>query len=191
MIKKYKQKSLRPIFENYKFGFVILCPERNIAGLRNTRESIRHNYPHASVLCVVGNDVTPEELKKMEEICPTFVGEDTITSLINTGVKESVSDWNVLVFAGSWVKTSLYRQFDLFVKSEKDILFQVIEGRTNFIDGSMNGIVIHKKALELAGDFPRMQKMGWNELEMTKTFWAYAAIEQGFRFKAVMGMRVA
>lgn len=188
---KTQQRSLRPVFEDYKFGFVILCPERNINGLKNTFSSIKQNYPMATVVCVVGNDVTEVELKEMNSICETIVGEDTITSLINTGIKTSPSDWNVLVFAGSWIRSSLYRQFDLFVKKETDILFQVIDGRLNFVDGSMNGIVIHKKALELAGDFPRMQKAGYNELEMIKTFWAFAAIEQGCRFKAIIGMRVA
>lgn len=191
MNKAEKQKPLHPVYEDYKFGFVILCPERNVAGLRNTVSSIKQGYPWAKILCVVGNDVTEKELQDMQAICETIVGEDTITSLINLGVKSSQTDWNVLVFAGSWIRSCLYRQFDLFVKKETDILFPVVDGRMNFIDGSMNGIVIHKKALELAGDFPRMQKAGYNELEMIKTFWAYAAIEQGCRFKAIIGMRVA
>lgn len=189
---KSKSRPLQPVPENYNFGFVILCPEKNINWLRNTALSIKKSYPLATIVGVVGNDATPEELEKMGTVCEMVQGHDTITSLMNVGIKNSKSPWNVLVFAGSWVKPSVYKHFDFFVKGERDILFPVVDGRYNFVDGSMNGIIIHKKSLELAGDFPTgpMQKCGYNEIELIKTFWATAAIEQGCVFKAIIGMKI-
>ena len=69
-------------------GFIILCPDRNIGGLRNTLLSISHNSYNREALAVVGSDATAAEIKTMKEICPIHKGKDTITSLINTGMKK-------------------------------------------------------------------------------------------------------
>lgn len=187
------QKKLVPSMDDYPFGFVILCPEKNIGGLRNTVSSVRKVYPRAPLLCGVGSDVTPAEMTEMSKICKTHVGGETITSIINTGIHKSERPWNVLIFAGSWVTGNVYRKFDLFVKEETDILFPVVDGRTSFVEGSMNGIIIHKRALQEVGNFPDspMLKMGCNELELVKLLWATDAIDKGFTFKAIIGMKVA
>ena len=65
------------------FGFVILCPERNIGGLKNTINSIKHSYSNSSCVCVVGDDANTEEFKEMNNLCETHKGKNTITSLIN------------------------------------------------------------------------------------------------------------
>lgn len=174
------------------FGFIILCPERNIGGLRNTVSSIRTAFPDFPYICMVGDDASKVELLEMKNICETHQGSDTITSLINQGMKKSKTEWNCVVFAGSWLKHNIYRKFDLFVRSEKDILFPVVDGKTNFYDGSMNGIIIHKRTFEEVGEFSTspMQKGGYNELELIKLFWSFNAIEKGCTFKAIVGMRV-
>jgi hypothetical protein len=177
--------------DNYNFGFVVLCPEKNIGGMKVTVSSIKHAYEKAPFLCCIGDDVTESELTACQGICETHVGGNTITSLINKGIRESKADWNFLVFAGGWIKSNIYRKFDLFVKDEKDILFQVIDGKDDFVGGSMNGIIIHKKSLKLAGEFPTgpMMKADCNELELIKAFWAFNAIQEGCKFKAIIGMR--
>lgn len=173
-------------------GFVILCPDRSIGGLRNTVNSIRSIIPESNILCTVGNDVNSEELITMNNICPTLQAEDTITSLINLGLKEAKPDWNMLLFAGSFVRLGIYKKFDLFAKDEKDILFPVVNNKIDFVEGSMNGIILHKNTFKLVGDFntSSMQKLGSNELEMIKLFWAMSAVEHGCRFKAIVGMKV-
>jgi hypothetical protein len=138
------------------------------------------------------NDATATEVSEMNRHCETVVGQDTITSLINVGVKESKSPWNVIVFAGSWVRGNVYRKFDAFVKSRKDILFPVVDGHYNFVDGSMNGIIIHKETFSEVGDFSthNMQKEGHNDLELIKLWWSLGALEKGCVFKAIIGMKV-
>jgi hypothetical protein len=80
----------------------------------------------------------------------------------------------------------------MFIKDDKDILFPVIDRKTNFIDGSMNGIIIRKSTFLKVGNFQTqtMQKKTANEIELIKTFWALDAIENGCTFKAIVGMKI-
>lgn len=176
-----------------RFGFIILCPTLEKSLVKNTCDSILQTYPGAPMLCVAGGDISDNVLRELNEVCETIRGHNTITSLINFGMKSTKSMWNVIVFAGSWVRPSIYRQFDCFVKEKKDVLFQVVNGRTNFVEGSMNGIIIHKETFADVGDFPefRIERPGFCEMELLKLLWAMAAIEKGCRFKAIMGMKVA
>lgn len=174
------------------FGFIVLCPERNLGGLKNTVNSIKRGYENASVICTIANDANKDEIKEASNLCDVYKGGSTITSLINTGMKKTKENWNIIVFAGSWITPQLRRKFDLFVKDEKDILFPVMWRKTNFIEGSMNGLIIHKKAFKEVGDFPNgpMQKAGVPEMELIKMFWALDAIKLGYVFKAIVGMKV-
>lgn len=174
-----------------KFGFVILCPERNLGGLQNTVNSIRRTYPKSPHLCVVGKDAIKQELDEMSRFCKTIQGENTITSLINRGMAEVEADWNAIVFAGSWITSGLYRKFCLFVKDQRDILFPVVNRKTNFVEGSMNGLIVHRETFREVGKLPGiMHKTGVNDLELLKLFWAIAAIDKGCHFKAIVGMKV-
>lgn len=177
--------------DKYDFGFIVLCPERNLGGFNNTIRSILYQYPNAKIIGVVGNNATEQEVAEMNIRCTTVVGIDTITSLINAGMKNSEALWNVIVFAGSWVRGGLYRKFDAFVKNKKDILFSVVDGRYNFVDGSMNGIIIHKDTFDEVGDFSNtMLKDGYNNLEMIKLWWSLEALDKGCIFKAIIGLKI-
>jgi hypothetical protein len=178
--------------KNHDFGFVILCPSLDDKPLRNTVTSIKKMYPKSPIICAVGNNVDAARLNELSEICETIQGNDTITSLINVGLKNSKSIWNVIVFSGCWVRPSIHRQFSCFVKDEKDILFQVVDGHINFVDGSMNGIIINKNTFAEVGDFPesKLNKLGFKEMELLKLMWSVGAIAKGCRFKGIMGMKV-
>lgn len=175
------------------FGFVILCPSLDKTALRNTVTSIKQLCPRSPIMSVIGNNVTDVAVKELADVCEVVQGNDTITSLINVGMKKTKAVWNVIIFAGSWVRAGIYRQFSCFVKDEKDILFQVVDGHTNFVDGSMNGIIINKNTFREVGDFPesRLNKPGFKEMELLKLLWSVGAISKGCRFKAIIGMRVA
>jgi hypothetical protein len=175
-----------------EFGFVILCPDRNLGGLKNTVASIKSFFPETSYLCTVGDDVQKGELAEFIGVCNTLVGGNTITSLMNVGMKHSDAEWNILVFAGSWLRVNLINKAKQFIKSDRDVLFPVVDWKTNFVDGSMNGIFLHRKMFEDAGEFPAgaMQKAGVSDMEMAKLFWAAQAIEKGAIFKGIVGMRV-
>jgi hypothetical protein len=191
--RSFKKSPLATTPSKSSFGFVILCPSLDKKSLQNTVESINQIYPKSSIVCTVGNDASEAVIADLKEICEIVPSNDTITSLINVGMKNTKAMWNVIVFAGSWVRPSIYRQFVQFVKDEKDILFQVVDGYTNFVDGSLNGLIVHKNTFVEVGDFPesKLNKPGFKEMELLKLVWATGAISKGCRFKAIMGMKVS
>jgi len=173
-------------------GFIILCPDRNIGGLKNTYGSINYHSYNRDAICVVGNDATPTDIKEMKEICPTYKGKDTITSLINTGFRHLKHEWGLLLFGGSRIPIFLERRISSFTKNEEDILFPVVEKRYDFVSGSFNGVLINKKFFKKVGNFPdtQMEKAGMNDFEMAKLLWALDAHEKGAIFKGIVGMRI-
>lgn len=173
-------------------GFLILCPDRNKGGLRNTTGSIRSYAWDRDMIAVVGNDATTADVKELKEFCPTHKGEDTITSLVNVGMKKLKNDWAFIMFSGSRIPVFLEKKIAMFALKDTDVLFPVVDRKWDFISGSFNGVLINRKFFEKAGEFPTvdMQKQGVNDFEMAKMFWALGAMEQGVTFKAIVGMRI-
>jgi hypothetical protein len=173
-------------------GFVILCPDHNFAGLKNSIGSIRHHCYDREYIGVVGSDATADDIKVMKEICPIHKGKATITSLVNVGMKKVKHDWAFIMFGGSRVCSYLERRFTSFVKSDKDILYPVVDRKCNFVEGCFNGVLINVPFFKEVGDFPEMvaEKQDFNDFEMAKLFWATDAIAQGAQFKGIVGMRI-
>ena len=178
--------------EGLDIGIIVLCPDRNIGGLKNTVASVTHHCWNRECIGIVGNDATKEELAEMGEICPSYKGKDTITSLVNKGMRHLKHEWGFIIFGGSRVQHFLERKFTTFANYENEILFPIVERRCNFVDGSFNGVLINKKFFKTVGKFPEadLQKEGINDFEMAKLFWAIDAIEKGAKFKGIIGMRV-
>jgi hypothetical protein len=167
-------------------GFVIICPNSNIGQIKTTVNSIKHNYIGSKYICIVPKRCHDCEVKEISNLCQTHRGGDTITSLINEGLSKSPSDeWNFIIVGGSWVRGFLDKKYSYFIESEKDILFPIVNRKLNFVDGSINGILIHKKAFVDIGPFGND-----NPLEICKLFWGIVAVEKGYRFKAVLGAAV-
>jgi hypothetical protein len=179
-------------YKNMDLGFVILCPNKDDLALRNTVRSIRH-YAHRDIIGVVGDNAGPHDIKKMKEWCDNvYKGKDTITSLMNTGMKRIKNDWALILFEGSIIRPMLERKICRFVTSEKDVIFPIVAGKYDFVEGSCNGILVHRNTFKEVGDFPEigMSKEGLNELEVSKMFWAEDAIRKGCQFKGVIGVRI-
>lgn len=175
------------IYEHKKldFGFVILCSEHAVKLLQSTANSIKRRYPGVSYLCATDDTAKPRDIKEMKEICPTFKGKNTFSSLINVGLKNSKSDWNFIVFAGSTIPSKLDLRYFYFVDNEKDILFPIVENKTDFISGTLNGILIHKETFKEIGNIENE-----GNLEFVKTIWASKAVTKGCRFKAIYGIKI-
>ncbi len=173
-------------------GFVILCPDRNIGGLKNTVGSITFHSYDRDALAVVGNDVSATELKNLKQVCETHKGEDTITSLINVGMKKLKHDWACIIFSASRIPMYIERKIENFAKADTDVLFPIIDRKMNFVEGSFNGVVINREFFKKVGDFPtsQMYKKGTNDFELAKMFWAMQAIQEGCTFKGIVGLRV-
>jgi hypothetical protein len=173
-------------------GFIILCPDRNVGGLKNTLGSISHYSYNRESICVVGSDVSAKEINEMKACCQTYKGENTITSLVNVGMKKLKHDWGFIIFAGSRIQNYLERKLSIFTTKDSDILFPVVDRKCNFIEGSFNGVLINTKFFAEVGDFPctTMKKQGLNDFEFAKMLWAIEAVEKGCTFKGIVGMRI-
>lgn len=166
-------------------GFVILCPDHAVKLLQSTANSLKSRYVGVPFICVTDDTANAQDMKEMKQICPTFKGKGTFSSLINIGMKHAPADWNFLVCAGATVRAGLDRKFAFFVESEKDILFPIAENKAYFVDGTLNGIFVHKKTFKEIGN--------WDEdgdLAMVKTLWALSAIDIGCKFKAIANSKI-
>ena len=180
MCKLYQYKPIQ-------VGFVILATEGNIGHVKTTFSSIRHNYPLASHIVVVPEHISDDVVKNIGKLCPCYRGGTTITSLFNTGMNATpCEEWNFLVIAGSWIRPLLDRKYSYFIESDRDILFPIVDRKMNFVDGSINGILVYKGTYLSIG--PMDDK---NPLEICKLFWAMDAVDKGCRFKAVLGTKIA
>lgn len=173
-------------------GFVILCPDHEIKGALNSLGSIKANSYDRQSICVVGDNTTIAELSEFNNNFPTFVGEKTITSLVNVGIKKCQHDWAFLIFSGSRITPYIEKKFSTWVKKPTDILFPVVNRKCNFVDGSFNGVLINTKFFAEVGDFPNyvMEKEGINDFELSKLLWSIEAIAKGVNFKAIIGLNV-
>lgn len=173
-------------------GFIILGPDRNIAGLKNTLGSIRlYSYNRPSIY-VVGKDANEKDIEEFRDFCPTYQGENTITSLVNTGMKKIKTEWACIVFGGSRIPIGIENKWRTFCKKESDVLYPVVEGKYNFVEGTFNGVLINTHFFDRVGNFhtAAMQKHGMNDFEFIKLLWATDAIDHGVTFKGIVGMRV-
>lgn len=172
-------------------GFVILCIDRNIGGVKNSLGSVRfHSYNRESI-CVVPETTSAEEMKNFKQIVETHKGENTVTSLINVGMKKCRHDWAFMFFSSSRLPPYIEKKLSTWVKKDTDVLFPVADRKCEFSEGSFNGVLINKKFFELVGDFPSIiAKNSQNDFELSKMFWAVKAMDHGCTFKAIVGMRV-
>jgi hypothetical protein len=166
-----------------EFGIVILCPERNLGGLRGTASCCRDQFG-VPFCCIVGDNAKPSEIREMSAYCPVFQGGNTITSLIDVGVNVSKMPWNLVVMAGSYLRTGMVKKYRYFARSEKEVLYPVIDRKYIFDEASINGIMIHQNAIKEVGEFG-----SGADLSLVKLHWANKAIEKGYKFKALVGVK--
>lgn len=172
-------------YKKLDFGFVVLCSERAVKLLQNTANSIKKRYPGVSYICATDDSAKARDIKEMKEICPTFKGKNTFSSLINTGIKNSTTKWNFIVFAGVTVPSKLDLRYFIFVDNEKDILFPIIDGKHDFISGTLNGILINTQTFKSIGPIGNE-----GSLDFVKTMWSCKAVQKGCRFKAIANIKI-
>lgn len=163
----------------------MLCPEHNTSLLRYTVKSIQSRYADFPYIAITDDSASDRDLKELSGVCPSFRGEKTFSSLINLGFKHAPAEWNFVLIAGTTMRGNLDQKFGVFVEDEKDILFPISEGRTNFVEGTLNGLFIHAGTFREVGDMLSLES-----LEDSKTVWATVAAEKGCKFKAIIGSKM-
>jgi hypothetical protein len=169
----------------FDYGFIILCSERRFNLLLSTANSIKNRYEKVPYICVTDDTAKAIDIKEMKTVCDTFKGKNTFSSLINTGIKNAKTDWNFIIFAGSTVGAKLNEKYEIFVEDEKDILFPIVDQKYDFVNGSLNGLFFHKKAMKEIGNIGEE-----GSLEFVKTMWAAKAIIKGYKFKAIANIKI-
>lgn len=175
MVRFYKHKIT-------ECGFVILCPEFNMGQIKISINSLKFGYENSNRVCVVPQDTHADDLKEIKKYNPAYRGGNTITSMINTGMKYAPckNGWNFIITPGLWIKNGLKNKFSTFIETEKDILFPIVNKKANFVDGTLNGILMHRDAFKEIGPF-----LEEGPLNICKLMWCLSAIEKGFSFKAI------
>jgi hypothetical protein len=172
-------------------GIIVLCPNRNPAALKNSVGGIRHHCLNREVIAAIPTGTPISVSKELKQYCPVYKGKDTITSLVNIGMKRLSNTWGFVIFSGSRVPKFVEKKWN-FATSDKDVLYPIVDMKCNFVDGSFNGVLINKAFFQEVGDFPDvpMEKPGLNDFEFAKLLWATKALEAGVLFKGIVGMKV-
>jgi hypothetical protein len=167
-------------------GFVILCPEFKFGGLRTTVSTIQANFDSASYICVVPGGSNEEDVKTASKICPLVQGKNTISSLINAGIKASKKNWCLIVMSGNVIRYQPVLRYNRFLASDKDVMYRVVDKvHWRWEDASIHGLLINKKALKEIGDFPDEES-----LQNCKLIWGAGAIEKGYNLKGLVGIKL-
>jgi hypothetical protein len=103
-----------------------------------TASSIKNHYPNLPYIAVVDESATKEDVAEMKKNCPIYKGKNTITSLINVGMRHAPSDWAFMIFAGSNVRPKLDEKFSFYITNDKDVLFPIANNKYNFIEATLN-----------------------------------------------------
>jgi hypothetical protein len=161
---------------------VIVSFTGDVAEIRKTYFSaglLSKKYP---VLVVIpdGKTVDLEELNITD--LPVMNGGNCVTSLFDTGIENCLGDWAYMVFAGTSLRKDMDLKLSRYADHESDVLFPVVDRIWNFVDGSMNGILINKNFFQSVGEFG-----SGNPLKLTKLIWADKAMAKGCKFKAIVG----
>ena len=171
--------------KNLKSCFVILAPEHAVNLIKDTANSIKYHYPDLPFITVVDSSATKEDIAAIRSFSPVYKANETISSLINVGMRHASHDWVFLIFAGTNVRPKLDSKFAFYINSEKDILYPVAENKFNFVDATLNGLYINKKNFREIGEFDES-----GDLNAIKLVWAAEAVEKGCKFKAILGSKM-
>jgi hypothetical protein len=155
----------------------IICIDGDFSKIRKTQKSACFLTKDYKVLGVIPENREPEPIDTK-----IYKGKNCVTSLIDVAIKNVQSDWAFIVFAGSVIKKKIDHKLSHYIENENDVLFPVVNRIYDFIRGSMNGILINKSFYAKVGEFG-----SGNNLQDTKILWADRALQNGVKFKAIVG----
>jgi hypothetical protein len=169
------------------FGFVILFPEPKINLLKITLKSIYLNYPEYPFITVAANSIPANTISEMKKLCKVIKSKNTITSLLNTGLRNAPAEWVIFVCAGTLVKRKFCKKISRFIENETDVVYPIVEKIYKWRECSLNGICINKKMIKTVGPFLENR----DDLEFCKEYWSLIATATcNAKFKAVLGASI-
>ena len=172
--------------KDLNFGFIILCTDMNLNTLKSTIKSLSKSHSKCPIIAVVPNNTKADILEKMKECAEVFKGKDTITSLMNTGLRNCPAEWGIFIMAGTWLKIKLANKFSRFIEDETDVLFPIANRIYDFKNATLDGLCINKKTFKKVGSFAEQ-----GPIPKCKEKWSiYASGLCNTKFKAILGAQI-
>ena len=72
--------------------------------------------------------------------------------MINAGMNATEKDWNIIFIAGTYLQRNYTKKYSMFIESDSDVLFPNYIRKSNFIDGTINGLCISKNLFNKTGE---------------------------------------
>lgn len=172
-----KRMLIQPI--NLNLTVCVICTNSVGSGIKRTIESCFYlDHPCENII-LVKNDFDTNQLESSWG--RVVSGGTAITDMIDLGCKNAKTDWVYFVLAGTRLQKRIDSKNALHVTSYRDVLFPVINRKWNFIDATLNGLLLNKNFHQEVGDFG-----SGNDLVVTKLIWAEKALHLGVKFKAIV-----
>jgi len=161
----------------------ILAHEKTMADIKRTFDSFANlQFDYKRILCVSEQSEISSPIFDNTVLCKSG---NCMTSLIDAACKIAKTEWLFFVFAGSYMPKNADNKNSKYAQDYKDVVFPVVNRQWNFVDATMNGLLISKQFHEEVGDFG-----SGNHLDITKLIWADRAIQKGVKFKAIVGAKL-
>lgn len=173
--------------KNLDFGFMLLCPDMNPDVFSNTFKSLKKSHPECPIIGVAPSCIGADILKKLKAICDVFKSkENTITSMMNTGLRNVPSEWGIFIMSGSWVNKNITHKISKFIDNYSDIVFPIFDKITDFRRGAINGLCINRKVFKKVGPFAEIGAI--DKCKEEWSIYAYGLCDS--KFKAVLGVEI-
>lgn len=173
--------------KNPEFGFVIICLDHDVKKLNNTLRSIKNVYPNHPCICsyIKNSNKEINAQFKMINGCDFVSKSNTLSGLINSGIKASLMEWNFLIESGKILKSGFYEKYKKFIINEKDILYHSKKRAMFFDECDISGMFFSKSAMGLIGNWIECA-----DQETVRLFWIGNGLEQGFKFKGIVNVSI-
>lgn len=165
-------------------AFAILCPARNLGGLRTTVRTLTGIYPEHQRVCILPEEATDKELAEFNQTCPSFRGGKTVQSLANLGFQVCQSEWVMTLMAGNVARPGTIRLYKRFGRHNTDILYAVIQKKWLFEETGFIGFMAHRETFLELGGFAEIEE----NLGIAKLSWCLDAVEAGCSLKGLLGV---
>lgn len=154
----------------------ILCLDSSSKNIDRTAKSFVNFSKKYNFFVII-----PQNSSLSEFYYPTYKANNCITCMFNEAFDKTKSEWLYFVFSGTSIKKNIDLKLSKYINNINDVIFPVVDRIWNFVDGSMNGILLNRKFFEEVGNFE-----SGNDIKLTKLEWAGRAIAKGAKFKAIV-----
>lgn len=154
----------------------VLCLDSSSKGIDRTAKSFVNFSRKYDFFVII-----PKNSALSEFYYPIFKSNDCITCMLNESFKMSKSEWIYFIVSGTPIKKNIDLKLSRYINGINDVIFPVVNRVWNFVDGSINGMLVNRKFFNEVGNF-----ITGNDLKLTKLEWASRAILKGAKFKAIV-----